>query len=541
MFTLLLIYLLTNIHFSCSIYSGWQISILDTEHGLECQRNSTVTFYAHELLVHVPEKHIKLYKGYDDGDYDGTKDPDAPYELCIQSGYSKSVYDNDKYPLPAEARVPSRDDWEVKGSGIGPPPRVYLTSTDLPSINDFEEQTTGASYKLYYLSKYDTSTRRPSNKVIITALKACGIPPSVFQSNETSHVSLVAQLLKLVKKTMKTLKPDIQWRESEVLMNIKSNNLQLYNCIVRHEAIYVSKEKQQFGSQYPDDHKWKDDRCGNDYFIGIEPTSDECIFTNKSYPSIMNKGYVWNVIIPYQGKLRRFGQYSKKEQALKARYAALKVLMSCPNSNLNKQQIDENVNQARDAVLVTLQQYYDERYIIQYKQDHKKKPSLQQLEERFISIRYRGYRGIEVMTCPCKCQVPANPETIQTIKMNKSKTWNECSDYEEPICAKESRETKTTNYSGRRHHYDPVVFTKSEQIAGIDNHHNLKRLHDALLESAVRYVEKLDPEDNGSLRKEVEEAVMIKNKKRSIGKKSYPVWPKMYPEVYRERMLQMQK
>ena len=215
--------------------------------------------------------------------------------------------------------------------------------------------------------------------------------------------------------------------------------------------------------------------------------------------------------------------------------------MSCPNSNLNKQQIDENVNQARDAVLVTLQQYYYERYIIQYKQDHKKKPSLQQLEERFISIRYRGYRGIEVMTCPCKCQVPANPETNQTIKMNKSKTWNECSDYEEPICAKESRETKTTNYSGRRHHYDPVVFTKSEQIAGIDNHHNLKRLHDALLESAVRYVEKLDPEDNGSLRKEVEEAVKIKNKKRSIGKKSYPVWPKMYPEVYREKMLQMQK
>ena len=153
---------------------------------------------------------------------------------------SKSVYDNDKYPLPAKSRVPPRDSWEVKGSGIGPPPRVYLTSADLPSINDYKEQTTGASYKLYYLSKYGEKSQIPSNKVIITALKACGIPPSIFKSNETTHISLVAQLLKLVKQTMKTLKPDIQWRESEVLMNIKSNNLQLYNCIRKSNNLVVN-------------------------------------------------------------------------------------------------------------------------------------------------------------------------------------------------------------------------------------------------------------------------------------------------------------
>lgn len=516
---------------------GWQISILDTEHGLECNRNSTVTFYAHELLVHTQHK----YQQYDE-------DEDE-YVWATGPWYSKSVYDNDKYPLPAEARVPPKESWEVKGSGIGPPPKVYLTPTDLPSINDYKEQTTGASYKLYYLSKYGTNTRRLSNKVITTALKACGIPPSIFKSNESRHVSLVAQLLKLVRKTMKVLKPDIQWRESEVLMRIKSNNLQLYNCIVRHEAIYNSKERQQVGgSQYPHEHKWKYDKCGNAYFIGIEPTSDECIFTNKLYPSLrITRQEIWSVIIPYQGKLRRFGQYKYKKEALKARDAALKVLMSCTNSNqLDKQQIEQNMNLARDAVVTSLQQYSDELYITQYKKYHKKKPSLQMLEQRIMSIRYRGYGGIEV-ACPCKCQIPANPETIQTIKMNKSKTWNKCSD-EEPTSnsAKESGETKTTNFTGRRHHYESVggSIHKSEQMAGFDSsyYHKMK-IQDCLIKSAVRFIEKHDPKEDGSLRKEVEEVVNdnIKNKKRSgIGKKSYPV-KKMYPEVYQERMLQMKK
>ena len=504
---------------------------MDTEHGLECHSNSTVTFYAHELLVHVPEKHIKLYKGYDDDDYDSTEEPypDAPYELIVERGYSKSVYDNDKYPLPAESRVPPKDSWEVKGSGIGPPPRVYITSTDLPSINDYQEQITGASYKLYYLSNYGTNTRRPSNKVITTALKACGIPPSIFKSNESRHVSLVAQLLKLVKYTMKTLKPDIQWRESDALMNIKSNNLQLYNCVVRHEAIYNSKERQQVGSQYPHEHKWKNDKCGSDYFIGIEPTSDECIFTNKSYPSIINKGFVWSVIIPYHGKLRRFGQYENKKQALKARYAALKVLMSSTNSKLNQQQIEENVNLARDAVLVTLQQYSDELYITQYEKHYRKKPSFQQLSERFISIRYRGYRGIEV-TCPCKCQVPANPETIQTIKTNKSLMKNECSDHEEPVSNSIKESGKSTDYTGRRHHYKSVggSIHKSDQMAGIDSFHHIFEKHQVkVMYKAVRFIEKHDPEEDGSLRKELDELLKAK-KSGSSGKKSAEVIPDLY-------------
>jgi len=444
--------------------------------------------------------------------------------LIVERGYSKSVYDNDKYPLPAESRVSPRDSWEVKGSGIGPPPMVYITPTNLPSINDYQEQITGASYKLYYLSNYGTNTRRPSNKVITTALKACGIPPSIFQSNETSHASLVDQLLKLVKQTLKTLKPNIQWRESEVLMNIKSNNLQLYNCVVRHEAIYNSKERQQVGSQYPHEHKRKNDKCGNDYFIRIEPTSDECIFTNKSYPSIINKGFVWSVIIPYQGKLRRFGQYENKKQALKARYAALKVLMSCPNSNqLNKQQIEENVNQARDAVVTSLQQYSDELYITQYEKRYGKKPSFQQLSERFISIRYRGYRGIEVI-CPCKCQITANPKIIQTIKTNKSK-MNECSDVSNSIM----ESGKSTDYNSRRHHYKSVggSIRKSDQIAGVDIHRKMEILKHSLMKKAVRFIEKHDPEEDGSLRKELDELLKTK-KSGSSGKKSAEVIPDLY-------------
>ena len=45
--------------------SGWQISILDTSHGLDCDRNSTVTFYAHELLVQYTEECIE-YETDDD-------------------------------------------------------------------------------------------------------------------------------------------------------------------------------------------------------------------------------------------------------------------------------------------------------------------------------------------------------------------------------------------------------------------------------------------------------------------------------------------
>ena len=440
---------------------------MDTLHGPDCCMNSTVTFYAHELLVHYMEECIEYE---DDGET-----PTPGVEPWFEKS-TKSVYNNDKYPLPAETRVPPRDDWEVKGTGIGPPPRVYLTSADLPSINDYKEQTTGASYKLYYLSKYGEKSQIPSNKVITTALKACGIPPSIFKSNETTHVSLVAQLLKLVKQTMKTLKPDIQWRESEVLMNIKSNNLQIYNCIVRHEAVYASKEKQQFGSQYPDNHKWKDDNCGNDYFIGIEPTSDECIFTNKSYPSIMNKGYVWSVIIPYQGKLRRFGQYAKKEQALKARYAALKVLMSC-NSNLNKQQIDKNVNLAIDAVAATL-------------------------NISVMQIAYRGYKGSNNF---CKCQV------AQT---NKSKAEKECSDYEEPVSKSVKESIDTTNHTSHRH-YKSIggSIRKSDQISGSSFHQTRKKILDSLMTKAVKYIEKRDPKDDGSLRKELDEAFKMEKKK----------------------------
>ena len=483
---------------------------MDSFHGLDCGRNSTVTFYAHELLVHVPEKYIKVYKDDDDDDDDDIYD-----RMVFERGYTKSVYDNDKYPLPAESRVPPKDSWEVKGSGIGPPPRVYITSTDLPSINDYKEQITGASYKLYYLSKYGTNTRQLSNKVITTALKACGIPPSIFQSNESSHVSLVDQLHKLVRKTIKPLKPDIQWRESEVLMKIKSNNIQLYNCVVRHESIYPSNERQivgRFGSQYPEGHEWKDDRCGNHHFIGVEPTSEECIFTNKLYPSLrITRRQIWSVVIDYQGKPRRFGQYNYMNEALKARDAALEVLTSSKHSKLNQQQIEENVNLARDAVLVALQQYSDERYIIRYKKYYKKKPSLQQLEDRYISIRYRGYGGTDDYTCPCKCQVATSPEIIQTIKTNKSKTWNECSEYKEPISnnVKKSGD-KTKNYTGRRHHYESVVgcIHKSEQIFG-SNHH-LGKIQDSLMAAAVRYIEKDDPEEGGSLHKEVEEVLKMK-------------------------------
>lgn len=478
--------------------SGWQISILDTSHGLDCDRNSTVTFYAHELLVQYTEECIEYE----------TDDEDIPKEIRFEKR-TKSVYNNEKYPLPAESRVPPRDDWEVKGSGIGPPPRVYITSTDLPSINDYEEQTAGASYKLYYLSNYGTNTQPLSNKVIITALKACGIPPSIFQSNESRHVSLVKQLLKLVRKTMKTLKPDIQWRESEVLMKIKSNNIQLYNCIVRHESIYPANERQKVGSQYPEGHKWKEDWCLSDYFIGLELASDEHIFTNKISMDI-NKRIIWSVIIDYQGKPRRFGQYKYMNEALKARDAALEVLTSSKHSKLNQLQIEQNVNLARDAVVTLLQQYSDEKYITQHKKYYRKKPSFQEISERHISIRYRGYRGIGVHTCPCKCQVAASPQSIQTIKTNKSKTWNECSDYEEPISNNVKKSGVTTNYTGRRHHYKSVggCIHKSEQIFG-SNHH-LGKIQDSLMATAVRYIEKDDPEEGGSLRKEVEEVLKTK-------------------------------
>ena len=305
------------------------------------------------------------------------------------------------------------------------------------------------------------------------------------------------------------MKPDIQWRESEVLMNIKSNNLQLYNCIVRHEAIYASKEKQQFGSQYQiENQKWcKDDKCGNDDFIGVEPTSDQCIFTNKSYPSIIDKGFVWSVIIPYHGKLRRFGQYSKKEEALEARYAALKVLMSCPNSNLNKQQIDENVKLARDAVAAAL-------------------------DISVMSIAYRGYMGSRGCRL-CECQAAAATEQItQTnpiiqsiisdLNRKKAQTENECSDYQEPVSKSVKESIETTKYTGRRHRYESVggSIHKSEQLAGIDSSYYYKmKIQDILMASAVRCIEKHDPKDDGSLRKKVEEVVKVK-KKSSIGKKS---------------------
>lgn len=80
-------------------------------------------------------------------------------------------------------------------------------------------------------------------------------------------------------------------------------------------------------------------------------------------------------------------------------------------------------------------------------------------------------------------------------------------------------EIRQKNYTGRRHHYESVggSIHKSEQIFG-SNHH-FEKIQDSLMATAVRYIEKDDPEEGSSLRKEVEEVLKMK-KSSSIGKKS---------------------